>query len=164
MIERERLVQELHMGSARAAHTPSAGAAHESITLSNLSINNSVQNEFARWWEVYPKKKSKIAALKAWKKIKPDADVLIADTENRKREEESWQRDNGQFIPLPATYLLGERWNDEITPTPERAASLPDDDNKLQSWALSRGIREARPGESTSQYRQAVTEAYRRLQ
>ena len=30
---------------------------------------------------------------------------------------EDWNRNNGQYIPLPSTWLHGEKWTDEISKT-----------------------------------------------
>lgn len=32
------------------------------------------------------------------------------------KKSDQWQRDNGQYIPYPATWLNGRRWEDEIQP------------------------------------------------
>jgi len=109
--ERKRLVQDLHMGSAGGALTPSAPPAHESITSINQSIKHSGQNEFDRWWNQYPRKVKKKEAVKVWNKIKPDADTLIADTMNRNENDSQWAQG---YVPHPTTYLRGERWNDEL--------------------------------------------------
>ena len=69
------------------------------------------QNEFDRWWAQYPKKVGKKPALAIWNRIKPDADILIADAVNRAENDSQW-RDG--FIPNPTTYLNQERWNDEL--------------------------------------------------
>lgn len=71
---------------------------------------------FAQFWDVYPKKKSKQAAEKAFQKIAPDEALLktmLNAIEEQKKSAE-WQKDNGQFIPYPATWLNGRRWEDEI--------------------------------------------------
>lgn len=71
--------------------------------------------DFDRFWKAYPLKKAKQAALKAWKKINPDkqlAETIIAAVEKQKRWED-WTRDNGQYIPHPATWLNQGRWEDE---------------------------------------------------
>ena len=72
---------------------------------------NTGQNEFDLWWNEYPKKVKKKEALKVWKRIKPDADTLIADTKNRIQNDSNWLRG---FVPDPTTYLNGERWNDQL--------------------------------------------------
>lgn len=74
------------------------------------------ENWFDLFWEVYPKKQAKKAAMKAWQKAKLDTKAadIIMDVQIRIKEDAAWQ--NKMYIPNPATYLNGERWNDEITP------------------------------------------------
>ena len=44
----------------------------------------------------------------------PPLDTLIAAVEKQKTWEQ-WQKDEGQFIPNPATWLNQSRWDDEQT-------------------------------------------------
>lgn len=70
---------------------------------------------FDEFWQAYPRKVAKEAALKAWTKLKPDdalAGVIIAAV-RRKKESSQWTRDGGQYIPYPATFINGRRWEDE---------------------------------------------------
>jgi hypothetical protein len=72
--------------------------------------------EFDIFWKAYPRKTGKGAAKKSWEKAKekpPIADILTAV--QRQIKSEQWQKDHGQFIPLPATWLNQERWGDELT-------------------------------------------------
>ena len=74
------------------------------------------QSGFDRFWGEYPKKQGKGAALKAWSRIRPGK-VLVAKILNvveQSKHSEQWRRDNGQFIPNPATWLNQGRWDDEI--------------------------------------------------
>jgi hypothetical protein len=69
---------------------------------------------FDDFWKVYPKKVNKKDAFKAFKSIKNVEQLLpdiLADVEMKKNTND-WQRENGRFIPYPASYLRGERWND----------------------------------------------------
>ncbi len=69
---------------------------------------------FSEFWQAYPKKTAKQAAIKAWNKIKPDAELqqaILNALEQQKRSVQ-WQKDGGQFIPYPATWLNGRRWED----------------------------------------------------
>ncbi len=69
---------------------------------------------FESFWQAYPRKTAKQAALKAWNKLKPDADLqqaILSALEQQKRSVQ-WQKDGGQFIPYPATWLNGSRWED----------------------------------------------------
>jgi hypothetical protein len=65
---------------------------------------------------VYPKKVGKGAAEKAWGKIRPDKatfDRIISSVQAHRRCEQ-WRKDNGQYIPNPATWLNQKRWEDEV--------------------------------------------------
>lgn len=75
------------------------------------SVRSKDDPDFDRWWKIYPKKRDKKKALAAWKRIKPDADLLVADTENRITADSLWV---DGYIPNPTTYLNGERWHDEV--------------------------------------------------
>lgn len=90
---------------------------------------NSYPKEFETFWLSYPKKVGKGAAYASWRRIKdrPAIAVLTASVEAHIRTEE-WTRENGRYIPNPATYLNQRRWEDESAPT----AKKPTKD----TWAL----------------------------
>lgn len=69
---------------------------------------------FNSFWRSYPKKVSKEAAIKAWNKIKPDEQLyqIIIDAVEKQKKTQQWQ--NKQYIPNPATWLNGKKWEDEI--------------------------------------------------
>ncbi len=71
---------------------------------------------FDRFWSVYPKKKSKGEAEKAWKSIKPDEQLLatMIATIGRAKKSWEWLREGGQYIPHPATWLRAKGWEDDI--------------------------------------------------
>lgn len=78
--------------------------------------NNVYLKRFDEFWAAYPRKIGKDAALKAFKKRKPSAELLgkmISAIENQKHSVQ-WNRDNGQFIPNPATWINQGRWEDEL--------------------------------------------------
>ena len=77
---------------------------------------------FDRFWVAYPRHQGKEAARKTWEKIRPN-DALLAEmlaALERQRASDQWRRDGGRFIPLPATWLNGRRWEDEPTPIQAR--------------------------------------------
>ena len=91
----------------------------EKIKQNNIKKNNKIKQDrgidFERFWEAYPRKVAKADALKAFEKNVPEpllATVLNA-LEKQKRSE-SWIKDGGKFIPYPATWLNGKRWEDEV--------------------------------------------------
>jgi hypothetical protein len=71
---------------------------------------------FERFWAAYPRKEAKKDAQKAWKKLKPEPELIetILQAVERQKQTAQWQKDGGRFVPLPTTYLRGERWTDEI--------------------------------------------------
>lgn len=73
---------------------------------------------FSNFWQQYPKKVAKPQALKAWSKIKPTGQTLADLMAGLERQKDSadWQKDGGQFIPYPASWLNGKRWLDETQP------------------------------------------------
>lgn len=75
--------------------------------------------EFKAFWSVYPRKKAKGAAGKAWDKAKrtpdwPGLDAIIEAVE-RQRQSPDWEKDAGQYIPHPSTWLNGRCWEDEVS-------------------------------------------------
>lgn len=72
---------------------------------------------FENFYAAYPKRKNKQAALKAFKKLKPDDELFgnIMSALDRQKHSDEWQRENGRFIPLPSTWLNNRRWEDEVT-------------------------------------------------
>lgn len=80
-----------------------------------------VQNRFIIFWEAYPRKVGKGAAEKAWDRIRPDEPLLerIVAALAVAIKSDQWQRNSGQFIPNPATWLNQRRWEDEQPGKPE---------------------------------------------
>ena len=73
---------------------------------------------FSAFWEAYPKKVGKRDAIKAFEKLEGQG-VLSAETLpavlaalDRQRRSQDWMKDDGQYIPHPATWLNGRRWED----------------------------------------------------
>ena len=75
-----------------------------------------VLEDFDEFWKAYPRKTAKGGARKAFVKAlkKTTVDVLISAVEEQKYQEE-WTKDDGKYIPHPATWLNNERWEDEVT-------------------------------------------------
>lgn len=73
------------------------------------------EERFTAFWKAYPRKVGKEAAKKAFLKLKvTDAqlDAMLAAIEAQKHSSQ-WQRDAGQYIPHPTTWLNQGRWEDE---------------------------------------------------
>ena len=77
------------------------------------SESNTRESAFEAFWSAYPKKTGKGEAKKAFAKVKTPLDTLLKAVENQKRSVQ-WQKDGGQYIPNPATWLNQGRWEDEL--------------------------------------------------
>ena len=90
----------------------------------NINNKNNVNKEtieqytgdfdFDVFWNEYPRKVDKQAAMKAWKKIKPDEPLMekIISAVREWKHSDQWTKENGQYIPYPATWLNKRRWED----------------------------------------------------
>ena len=70
--------------------------------------------EFDAFWKEWPRRRSKLAAQRAWRRMKK-ADRLAA-LEALPLHVAQWESERRglQFIPYPATWLNGRSWEDEI--------------------------------------------------
>lgn len=81
----------------------------------NIYAQNS-DELFNQFWEAYPKKRGKSNACRSWEKLKVSNelfDLIIQKLELFKKSDD-WLKENGKYIPYPATFLNGRRWEDEI--------------------------------------------------
>ena len=77
---------------------------------------NPLEPGFISFWSSYPRKKSKGDAYKAWgqtKKIRPPVEDILKALSALKATKE-WTKDNGEFIPYPATWLRDWGWEDSV--------------------------------------------------
>lgn len=98
-----------------ALHAEGKGREGNGVNLTPLLKTPNSNPAFDAFWKAYPRKNSKHQALKAFAKINPDEQllaVIIAAIERAKTRED-WQKENGQFIPYPATWLNAGGWKDE---------------------------------------------------
>jgi len=82
--------------------------------------SSSSSSSFDTFWAAYPKKQGKGAAIKAWGKIRKPAETLalIMAALEWQRTSDQWRKDGGQYIPMPSTYINGQRWLDERVAAP----------------------------------------------
>lgn len=72
---------------------------------------------FARFWDEYPKKRSKGQAERAFAKLHVHEQLLsrILAGLQRAKTSRDWMKDGGQFIPHPATWLNARGWEDDVS-------------------------------------------------
>ncbi len=87
-------------------------------------------NGFVEFFAAFPRRTARAAAVKAWKKINPDADLIASIMAAVKNQMNSDQWKRGVY-PHPATWLNGRRWEDEMSAT----TVIPDDDAGLRETA-----------------------------
>ena len=82
---------------------------------------------FDLFWQAYPRKTAKAAALKAFTKAAPSADLLdeMLQAIAKQRLSADWTREGGAYIPHPATWINGRRWEDEGTDMPATRHETP---------------------------------------
>jgi hypothetical protein len=81
--------------------------------------------QFLEFWRSYPKKAAKEDAKRAWRKLAPSDELVrtMLTAVERQKNSPVWQKDNGQYVPHPATWIRGRRWEDQVStagPTPSR--------------------------------------------
>jgi hypothetical protein len=82
--------------------------------------DNNVKNMYGQWfesfWDNFPKKVNKKKAELIFHKVCKDDETFqkINSALSSQKLSEQWNKNNGQFIPHPSTWLNGERWNDQL--------------------------------------------------
>lgn len=123
---------------------------HESLTheLSRVEMSrvateggrDTYSDDFETWWSEYPRKIAKGTAFKAWKSAirKASFDVIL---DSVKAFAVKCAGQEQQYIPHAATWLNGERWNDEPDPVKPDLHHPPEDDWMYQDvkWGDARG-------------------------
>ena len=79
----------------------------------NMSPHTPQGTTFELFWAAYPKKVGKKAALNAFRRVKIPLNVVLQAIEAQKHSVQ-WMKDNGKYIPNPATWLNQGRWEDEL--------------------------------------------------
>lgn len=115
---------------------------------------------FEEFWSQYPKKVAKKDAAKAWAQMPIEAQQKALEA--IPTHVQYWQQTNTEklYIPHPATWLRGERYDDEIEmPEPKQEKTIQ------PGWWASEAGTEAqgrqlgmspRPGESWPQFRDRI--------
>lgn len=78
--------------------------------------------DFDAFWALYPKKKSKGEAKKAWAQLKPSREIISAIMAKLPllAASHDWTKEGGQYVPNPATWLRAEGWEDEVKDAPRK--------------------------------------------
>ena len=105
-------------------------------------IEYNIYAHFEQFWKAYPKKVSKQKCIKWFEKNKPNEQELkiMLNQLERFKQTKDWQKENGQFIPYPDTWLRNRRWEDEFEITNKTPKwlneEIKDEDVKLSEEEL----------------------------
>ena len=80
-----------------------------------VEILDNADIQFEQFWNLYPKKEKKKDTLKWFKSHKPNQELFDKILDGLEKQKKSRQWSNKQYIPLPSSWLNGERWEDELT-------------------------------------------------
>ena len=84
----------------------------ESLELEKEKEKEKDIHHFEKFWNLYPRKVGKDAALKAFKKL-TESEMTLA-IEKIPLHTASWKKRDKEHIPHASTWLNGRRWEDEI--------------------------------------------------
>lgn len=104
-------------GYATGIDTPDAVIDIDIEIDTDTEKSSNSSESFDAFWSVYPRREAKGDALKAWTKLAPDADLLrVIGDALRNQLANNWKGRDKQYIPLPATWIRNQRWEDDIIP------------------------------------------------
>jgi len=120
---------------------------------------------FDDFWSAWPRREAKKAALRAWNKLSTAKQITAFQA--LPDHIAQWRKEGRArcHIPHPATWLNGERWEDELggdvfppVPKPKRQSGPPWWTSHVLMERKGRevGAGPARPGETTEQYKARI--------
>ncbi|OOG11301.1 helix-turn-helix domain-containing protein [Pseudomonas sp. C9] len=101
-----------------AAAAPRTSHPYEPVNEPKPMVTPDLLVGFEQFWKLYPKKKGRKDAAKAWAKLKPNDELhqTLITALGSHCISEDWTKDDGRYIPNAATWLNGERWHDVLKP------------------------------------------------
>ena len=89
------------------------------------SIKREFEDKFEIFWNEYPRHDNKQKTIKWFEKNNPSNELLEIMLEKIRLLKQTNQWKNKQYIPMPTTWLNGNRWEDEvIIEKPPKAKSI----------------------------------------
>lgn len=100
-----------------------------------------IPEKFEAFWELYPRKKARKAALRTWvaRELDQQADAIMAALQLQRPDFLATMESDPRMVPHPATWLNGERWKDEVDrrPVPRgRPARSDGNVETLDDWLM----------------------------
>ena len=104
--------------------------------------------DFEKAWELYPRKEGKSLARSAWLHLQREGQLPpLARIEASIRHfmaSETWQREQGRFVPQMSNWLRGQRWlDDAVTAAAKEAEAAQHAADALQAMQRKEGARKS---------------------
>ena len=79
------------------------------------------QEQFKKFWSLYPRKVARVAAERSWKKLtlKEIKSIFEVYHDHLIR----WRYTEIQFVPHASTWINQKRWEDELEPIPDKKSN-----------------------------------------
>ncbi|QHC93847.1 replication protein [Pseudomonas sp. R84] len=108
--------------STRTSHSSEPVKEPKTLCTSEVELAEA----FEVFWKLYPNKKAKANARKAWDKLKPSTELrqTLMTALGSHRLSRDWTKDDGQYVPMASTWLNGERWHDELAPATGKSSTF----------------------------------------
>jgi hypothetical protein len=107
----ENIREQIRADATQKDHSRAATDRCRDRTSDLCSDPDPINEHFQEFYKAYPRRQAKQEAENAWRKLNPDKQLvsrILADIQYRFTTTEL------KFVPLPASYLRGARWDDEI--------------------------------------------------
>lgn len=125
---------------ATTTATASASAPASSAARGN---GNGAAHAFDTFWDAYPRKVDRAAALTVWQGLHPGNELVsrILSALAIQRTWPQWTEDGCQFVPHPANWLKGRRWEDQAPEALAAPVSAVTRQNRANADAAKRLLR-----------------------
>lgn len=126
MDEKRQLLSEAGRRGGLASSQAKASLKAGSSSKVKESKVKEIEASFLEFYSKYPRKQGKEDAFKAFQKLDPKDALLerLLSAVSAWASSEAWLKDGGKYVPLPATWLRGKRWEDELPKGANPYASL----------------------------------------
>ena len=98
---------------------------------------SNTDSRFDTFWKVYPRRVGKQDALKAWHQAHVDDELLVLIIKALEWQVQTW--DDIKFVPHPASWIRGRRWEDE-NPNQRRAGVAQTIAEVLRQMGVNRSV------------------------
>lgn len=132
------LVEKFPITSGEIPPVTSGKIPHTKTTIKTTKQKQGVYSEeFEKFWESYPRckrKSDKSGAFKTFEKYKSEVSLeLLIQVLNAQKQDQSWIKQDGEFIPAPTTWLNQKNWENDYWTTQQPVFSQPIDTQNLQA-------------------------------